>query len=54
MNQEDYIKDRVINQIEWYSKKSSWNKHMFYFFSSVVLFANLMIIGLHIEQLLNH
>lgn len=29
MNQEEYIKDRVDDQINWYSKKSSYNQKMF-------------------------
>lgn len=29
MNQDEYLKQRVDNQIEWYSKKSQYNQKMF-------------------------
>ena len=29
MNQEDYLKDRLDNQIDWYDKKSQWNQKWF-------------------------
>ena len=48
MNQETYIQERVIDQINWYSKKSSWNKKMFYFFSigSIALSSMIPILSL--------
>ena len=29
MNQEDYLKDRLDNQIDWYDKKSQWKQKWF-------------------------
>lgn len=29
MNEQEYIKDRVENQIDWYSAKSQWNQKRF-------------------------
>lgn len=35
MNQETYLKNRVDNQIEWYDKKSVYNKRIYYSLSGI-------------------
>ena len=37
MNSEEYLKQRLEDQIEWYDKKSQWNKKRFIWLSTLVL-----------------
>ncbi|MGG8497146.1 DUF4231 domain-containing protein [Tenacibaculum sp. TC6] len=43
MESEEYIKQRIDNQIKWYDKKSSKNKSLFYIFHVLEIFLALSI-----------
>ncbi len=40
MTPEEYLKDRVENQIEWYGRMSGWNKKWFIIFQIATLIAS--------------
>lgn len=40
MTPEEYLKNRVENQIAWYSRNSTWNKHWFIALQMMTLFAS--------------
>lgn len=40
MNQEEYLKERVERQIDWYNRRSRWNKRWFISLQIVILIAS--------------
>ena len=37
MEKKDYVETRLADQINWYDKKSVWNKKLYYWFQSLVI-----------------